>query len=1070
MPGTKISTTIDNSITLGTAGYTGPISITSTGAIEPVQYGATALTIPAAAAHGTVTNHGLIIGGAGYGIGANAYIKAGDGMSVTQGTVINDGTIEAGHAGPNNYGAFGASGILLGGGSVTNNGLIIGGNGGAREPEGYGVKYGQGGSGITIDAAHSTLVNKGTIDGGAGGLGAGYGGIGVSVSSAASIVNSGLIAGGKGGADTSSSNDYHSLSGDGGDGFQTKSGTRLINRGTIIGGAGGHGVKATGKNPVHGGDGGAGVSTNEAQNGNYILNQGKIIGGDGGKGAGGGGAGVDLAGTGSLANEGLIKGGTGGAAGYSQVNGGVGGIGISVETTGVNYGIILGGNGGSGGATGVSGRGGEGGDFAFGRFTNDGLIQGGAGTAGFGAGYGASLYNETMINNGVIAAGQSGGTDNGVMGVYLQASTLINHGIINGGGAGAAKAPYDEDGGTGGTGLSERRGYALNTGSILGGGGSNAAKGAAYFAGNGGIGVAISGYGGGYYNDGSLVNTGTILAGAGGPANSDNLLGGRGGIGVTLSNGSFDNSGAILGGAGGASAHPGGRGGAGGDGVYLGGYGVAAYEGFTNSGLIRGGAGGYGVTQGGFGGIGVYVSETDTTGSFSNTGTILGGDGGDYGPSRLATPFGGTGLSLNGGTFSNGGEISGGGGGQGVYLTGEAVLSNAKDGLIQGGYIAGAYRGASGVYIRGEGGFANAGQIVGGAVEYQHNAKQPDELGQGGTGVTLQYLSTGSNSGSITGGSAGSLGVNIQGVAGGTGLYMFTYITGYNPNTPNTTFFNSGQITGGAGGAGTKYGGAGGDGVYLSYGTLTDSGTITGGAGGYGKMGGGANGDAIRLGVHATLIVENGAVFNGLVLAEGGTGKAADTLELSGTSSTPLTDIGTQITGFHDIEFAANAAWTLAGGTTGLTSGQQITGFTSSDAIELTNAAAAQGQVHVHTAGVVTITAGGDNYELDIKGATVGESFTFSDYTLRESVMSPAPAMMFLRPAEPASASPSFFNALGLEQFMSAPAFHMRPLSGTEPAAWANHASLTAGSQLGLFQDISKPPQGDVQTLVTLHA
>ena len=39
---------------------------------------------------------------------------------------------------------------------------------------------------------------------------------------------------------------------------------------------------------------------------------------------------------------------------------------------------------------------------------------------------------------------------------------------------------------------------------------------------------------------------------------------------------------------------------------------------------------------------------------------------------------------------------------------------------------------------------------------------------------------------------------------------------------------------------------------------------------------------------------------------------------------------------------------------------------------------------------------------------------------------------------------------------MSALAFHGSPLSGTEPAAWANHASLTAGSQLGLFQDISK--------------
>jgi hypothetical protein len=441
---------------------------------------------------------------------------------------------------------------------------------------------------------------------------------------------------------------------------------------------------------------------------------------------------------------------------------------------------------------------------------------------------------------------------------------------------------------------------------------------------------------------------------------------------------------------------------------------------------------------------------------------------------------GGIGLALSRASFTNSGQITGGsgggqalffGGGDGMYVEDLATFSNTKTGIIQGGYSMGATDGSNGVYVGSTRGFTNAGLIVGGAVKYEYSqASRYIAGGQGGSGVYVAFDSSGSNSGKIVGGGSGTLGVNRIGVGGGAGLLMNTYFASYGPNPFRETFVNSGQITGGAGGNGTEYGGNGGVGVYLSLGTLTTSGTITGGAGGYGKLGDGQNGDAVTVTGYSTLIVENGAVFNGLVAARGGTGKGSDTLEVSGTSSAPLNGVGTEFTGFHKIDFAAKAAWTVTGDTAGLASGQVIKGFSASDAIELTDAAASQGQVRVGTAGIVTLSAGGDTYELNISNATVGESFSFSDYTLRESIMSPAPAMTFIRPAQPAAAPPSLFAALGVEPFMGVPGFHASLHTGVETSAWASHPTLAAGSAFGLFQDFSGPPRGEVQTAVTLHA
>jgi hypothetical protein len=78
--------------------------------------------------------------------------------------------------------------------------------------------------------------------------------------------------------------------------------------------------------------------------------------------------------------------------------------------------------------------------------------------------------------------------------------------------------------------------------------------------------------------------------------------------------------------------------------------------------------------------------------------------------------------------------------------------------------------------------------------------------------------------------------------------------------------------------------------------------------------------------------------------------------------------------------------------------------------------------------------------------------------------------MTFLRPAQPASASPSLFTAPGLDHFMTVPGFPASLRAGTQTAAWANHPSITTALHIGALQDISRLRQGEVQTLVTLHA
>ncbi len=1150
MAGTKISTTIDTSITLGTSGYSGPISITKTGGIEPTQYHATALTVPSGAAHAMVVNHGLIVGGAGYqtgpnyiygisggnglnagagakivndgtiiggsstgaqylvfppyvfnGAGAGADIygahallinnglveggadsstggggtgvsvgggatvlnngsviggaatggNAGAGMYVRDGALLNNGTIEAGYSSPGD-GFTGATGVLLGGGGkVLNDGLIIGGDGGARAQGAYGYRFGQGGAGVSITSANAVLMNDGKIYGGAGGAGAGYGGDGVVAGAYASIsiVNDGLIAGGIAGPGTFSSG-YGDRRGVGGEGAAIYDGT-LTNRGTILGGAGG----------------GTGVGVSE--NG-LVLNSGTILGGAGG------GAGLIATGQDAgVSNSGIILGAVGAAATSSTTNGGGGGIGIifaSDHGIGSNAGTIIGGNGGAA-TSGLMGAGGDGASIEQGVFTNTGVILGGAGTAhpnGYylgkkiGGGYGAAVAGGTLINLGSIAAGISGGSDYGAAGVFLSTGNLMNSGVIVGGGSGTAKSRYPaNDGVAGGTGVFDgntRYGSVTNSGTILGGTGANAGSSAASFGAGGGYGVVVQGEGSLAENQTTFDNKGTISGGAGGLGNSSNIYGGEGGVGLKLSYGLVVNTGIISGGDS--------KGEIGGFGAFIGSYGT-----FINSGLVSGGNSDFGM----------FVAQGVSAASIPvivNTGTIMGGNANSHAASMRAAS-GGWGLALNQGNFTNSGEIIGGAGGGpqrydqyaaglGAYVGGrDAVLTNSAGGSILGGYDLGSGKGASGVYLKFGTSITNAGLIVGGATKYQYNAHigYGSYAGQGGTGVSLGIETTMSNSGTIIGGAAGVSDANSTGVAGGSGVFLTTYYYGEHYHSNQTSLLNSGTITGGAGGYGTKYGGAGGAGVYLKGGTLTTSGTITGGAGGYGKLGDGKNGDAVELTNFSTLVVEQGAVFNGLVAGSGGAGIYTDLLELSGQSSKPLTGIGTQITGFDSISFATKAAWTISGDTAGLAAGQTIAGFTSSDAITLTDAAAGSGKVSVGKAGIVTISAGGDIYHLDIAGATVGESnLTFANYTLRETGASGAPAMTFLRPAQSAAPAPSSSFLPGPDSIIGPQSWHATALSGT----WSGQSTFATTPVTGWFQDVARPLRENIQPVVTLHA
>ncbi|WP_153101960.1 autotransporter domain-containing protein [Paraburkholderia hayleyella] len=177
--------------------------------------------------YGTVTNDGVVLGGAGGAGGAGGDIGGnggnggggGDGL-VTTGTgegqpvtITNSGSIQggAGGNGASSPGYFsgsagaGGNGVAMAGGTLNNNGSIEGGQGGTTAP-GWGAG-GDGGAGIWVSGnTQPTTINNGqtgTITGGAGQAGGdagtttpnGVGGAGIAGANL-NIINAGTITGG----------------------------------------------------------------------------------------------------------------------------------------------------------------------------------------------------------------------------------------------------------------------------------------------------------------------------------------------------------------------------------------------------------------------------------------------------------------------------------------------------------------------------------------------------------------------------------------------------------------------------------------------------------------------------------------------------------------------------------------------------------------------------------------------------------------------------------------------------------------------------------------------------------
>lgn len=527
---------------------------------------------------------------------------------------------------------------------------------GGIAPSGY-----QGLTGIELPsgASNPTIVNSGSITGGANSYASGTAGIGI-VIQAGTLINAGNVIGGAGVADYS----LGQLS-DGGAGILLQNGT-IDNTGTVTGGSGagyrGHYLSAM---P---GNGGVGIVVEAGS----VTNSGEVRGGGGGYSmvyASSGGAGIVIH-TGTLVNSGNVTGGSGSGGGRYFGAGGTGAAGVSAYTDVVlvNHGSITGGVGGFGvrGGFGNSANGVGLGAGAI--LTNYGLVAGGAGgdaevrgEKGSGGKGGAAIYGSqsTIINHAAITGGAGGNdaepngayfvTGNGGAGVQLSGGVLQNYGSITGGNGGdVVQQAYDNYSGSGGAGGA---GIQLSENSTL----TNFA-GATVNGGNGGYGFSPGQSGG----DGVIlgasataVNLGVIAAGDAGRDFSILTTGSSGGIGVMLDSGALlvnDSTtnaisgmvytARIAGGDGGLSSYPM-TAPAGGAGVWL--TGAAT---LVNSGLITGGAGGavyspFGnAYTGGTGGAGVY-----STGLVINSGTIEGGAGG------AGATLGAEGDAVDGGTL-----------------------------------------------------------------------------------------------------------------------------------------------------------------------------------------------------------------------------------------------------------------------------------------------------------------------------------------------------------------------------------------------------------------------------------
>jgi hypothetical protein len=685
----------------------------------------------------------------------------------------------------------------------------------------------------------------------------------------------------------------------------------VINHGSVSGAYGGHGSAALA--------GGAGI---DFAGGGKLTNTGTISGGQGGyysglRGRNGlsGGNGVDLTLGGHIDNSGRMTGGDGGVA--AQGLPGYGGTGVNDldgTITNTAAGILAGGYGsGIGVVLGPSGS-----------LNNHGLVLGGAGNMVEGGlvpgtgGYAALLTGGTLTNLGQIEGGAGGiGNSAGGVGVDIRSGTLTNSGTVTGGSGGpisTGSAGY----GHGGAGI-DSYGTVLNTGVVIGGTG-NAAQGT---GGPGGYGVILRG--------GTFTNDGEVTGGAGGTTSS--AYGGAGGSGVSLRGGTFLNNGIIMGGLNsntGRGTNMAGAAGArvdggtltnagtiiaatsydqqnGGVGLYAGVENSSSLGTVFNAGLILGGAGsaeslGH---NGGNGGTGVVVQDG---GSFTNTGTIIGGTGGTY------YGLGGAGVTIqSGGTLITAGTITGGTGGKspggGTEPSGAALVFGSGGGTL----------------------VIDPGAVFNGAVDGN------------GTANSVVVLGAGSATGTIGGiGAAIASVINLQVQAGATWdmegkntLPADSLLTDAGSLTVTGTLTDTGPVA--------VSGALDVSGTALVIGVTLDGGTLTASTHGNLVIGG------VKGGTAGTITVESGAAVTGFgaitlapvmddgtITAHGGALSITDAVTGTGTlaiaaSSTLLA--GAAITGVS-LDFAAAGTLSLA---TPSSVTSTISGFQSGDVVDLQN-------------------------------------------------------------------------------------------------------------------------------------
>lgn len=358
MSATTISSKVTQTVTLGSANYPGPLSVSNTGTISPAGVDVVAgVYVPVGAARGTIFNSGEITADAGTIItissGLTNGAKGGAGVLLAAGnpsaSLINAGVIMGGTGGDPGYssdygGASGGIGVSVGSLASfanTSSGKVTGGTG--ETAWAYG---GSGGVGVYLAYGAAAFNNYGKISGGAGASGgllaAGWGGIGL-ISNDKETTNFGDIAGGNaggGGSDGGSG---------GGPGIVVNNGN-FINKGTITGG---NGVGGLGR----GGYGGTGAGVSQSVT---FLNEGLILAGSvGGSGPFDpfgyvGGTGVAMSANSTVTNLGTIEASGGGGAIGDNSTGGHGGTGVTLGGHGtgdmlINAGLIEGGAGGRGG-------------------------------------------------------------------------------------------------------------------------------------------------------------------------------------------------------------------------------------------------------------------------------------------------------------------------------------------------------------------------------------------------------------------------------------------------------------------------------------------------------------------------------------------------------------------------------------------------------------------------------------------------------------------------------------------------------------------------------------------------